>query len=291
MTDIHDPRLPGLSSRDTRWLVDEARRVLADLGHSAEVLDGVALTVTDGPVVGLDNLARTLSRLPRKRWSRCVREQLSTLARARPDADVATEDVFVKLWTRERADELLTYPAIEPLPGVVAVLAARGDGFTHEFGRLDQLGDRDAAYDTALTNLAGLPLPRHTRRRADPRVPGSWVEHLHAGDPFSAARVAVLPDLLRRLGIDFPSHGVLVAVPTKHDLWVHVPTDEDVVQTALTMSRLAYRAWAEEPYPVCPDVFLVSPDMRASLLVSPEREHVDLDERAMVTLLTALAVT
>ena len=43
MTISDDPRLPGLTTADTRWLVGEAQRVLADLGHSTTVVDGVAL--------------------------------------------------------------------------------------------------------------------------------------------------------------------------------------------------------------------------------------------------------
>ena len=137
--------------------------------------------------------------------------------------------------------------------------------------------------------MAGLPRPRHTRRRIDPHTRNSWVEFLDSSDAYGAARVVVLPEVLRTvLRTDFPPHGVLVAVPTKFELWVHVPVDEDVVVTALRMSWLAYRTWAEEPYPVSPDVFLVSPDMQAVRLVSPDRKGCDLDEGAMLGLLRSL---
>jgi hypothetical protein len=284
----NEPRLPGLSTTDTRWLVAEARRVLEDLGRPSEVLDGVALTIPDGPVVGLDNLARTVSRMPRRRWSRAVREQLTVLADMRPDQPPERRDLRVKLWPKERAGEFFTYEAIEPLPGVVAVVAAQGDRVSHEFGRLDLVGDRDEAYDTALTNVAGLPLPRHVRRLVDPHVPTSWVECLESTDAYGAARVTVLPDLLRRMGIDFPEHGLLVAVPTKHRLWVHVPVDGDVVDTALALARLAHETWAGQPYPISPDVFLLSPDMQATLLLRPDREGCDVDRRALRRLLDAV---
>lgn len=90
--------------------------------------------------MGLDNLARTISMMPRKRWARAVRDQLTVLNRARPDEPPAQKDLRVKLWPRDRADELLTYDAIEPLPGLVAVLAAQGDGYSQEFGKLDLVG-------------------------------------------------------------------------------------------------------------------------------------------------------
>ncbi|MCY7401178.1 MAG: hypothetical protein LH477_09490 [Nocardioides sp.] len=289
MTTDDTPRLPGLSAADTRWLVAEAQRVLADLGETSTVLEGVALTLADQRVMGLDNLARAVSRLPRKRWARAVRDQLTALVHVRPDTTPAIEDLRVKLWPAERADDL-TYEPLEPLPGVVAVLAAQGNGVSLEFSKLDLVGERDEAYQAALTNVAGLPRPRHTRRRIDPHSRNSWVDFLDSGDAYGAARVVVLPDLMRKLRIDFPPHGVLVAVPTKFELWVHVPVHEDVVQTALTMSWLAHQTWVEEPYPVSPDVFLVSPDMDAVRLVRPDHHGCEVDERTMLGLVRAMAL-
>ena len=238
----HDaPRLPGLTAADARWLVAEAQQVLSQLGQSSTVLDGVALKAEDGRVVGLDNLARTVSHLPRKRWARAVRDQLTTLQAARLDEPPAQEDLRVKLWPTERSAELLEYEPLEPLPGLHAVLAAQGQGFSKEYGRLDLVGDRDEAYARALLNVAALPRPRHTRRRLDPRVRSSWVELLDSDDAYGAARVTVLPDLLRRMHIEFPRHGVLVCVPTKSELGVHVPVDEEVIETAVRMSWLSHR--------------------------------------------------
>ena len=289
MTD-NAPRLPGLTTTDTRWLVAEAQRVLTGLGQSTSVLDVIALSATDGRVVGLDNLARTISRLPRKKWGKAVRDQLTTLCAARIDQPPAPEDLRVKLWPRERADGHLEYEPLEPLPGLVAVIAAQGDGFSKEYGRLDLVGNRDDAYARALANVAALPRPRHTRRRIAPEAQSSWVEFLDS-DPYGAARVTVLPELLRRMRIDFPAHGVLVAVPTKFELWVHVPVDEDVVETAVRMAWVSHQTFCEEPYPVSPDVFLVSPDMHAVALVRPDHRGFDLDQPAMLGLLRDLGVS
>lgn len=290
MTTDDAPRLPGLTVTDTRWLVAEARRVLDDLGRSTDVIDGVALKVDGGMTMGLDNLARTVSMMPRKRWARAVRDQLTTLDSSTPDRRPAREDLRVKLWPEAQADDLLTYEPLRPLPGVVAVVAAQGEGFSQEYGRLDLVGDRDEAYDTALANVAALPRPRHTRRRVAPDVRSSWVEFLDSRDAYGAARVTVLPELLRTLRIDFPAHGVLVAVPTKFELWVHVPVDEHVLDTAVAMSWLAFRTFAEEPYPICPDVFLVSPDMHAVRVVAPDARGFDLDERTLRELVRAMGV-
>lgn len=283
-------RLPGLTPADTRWLLAEAQRVLADLGEVSTVEDGVALTLADGRTMGLDNLARTISLMPRKRWPRAVRDQLAALVATRVDAPPEPGALRVKLWPQDRASELLTYAPIEPLPGIVAVLAAQGDRVSHEFGKLDLVGDREQAYDTALRNVAALPRPRHTRRRVDPDVRTSWVEFLDSSDAYGAARVAVLPDLLRALRIDFPAHGVLVAVPTKFELWVHVPVDEHVLDTAVAMSWLAFQTFAEEPYPISPDIYWMSPDMHAVRVIAPDARGFDLDDRSLRSLLRAMGV-
>lgn len=290
MPDTERPKLPGLTASDTAWLVAEAGRVLADLGHRPDVIDGVALATEDGRTVGLDNLARTISRLPPKRWATAVRDQLTTLEAAGHGCTPVDADLRVKLWSEQQAKEMLEYRALEPLPGLMAVLAAAGDGFSMEFEKLDVLGDRDEAYDTALRNMTALPRPCHVRRRVDPGVRSSWVDFLDSPDAYGAARVAVLPDLLRKLRIDLPSHGVLVCVPTKFELWVHVPTDEYVLDTAVAMSWLALRSFTERPYPISPDVFLVSPDMQAARAVRPDARGFDLDDRVLRDLLDAMGI-
>lgn len=285
MTD--EPRLCGLTTRDTRWLLDEALRVLTDLDHPASVVDGVALTLDDGRTMGLDNLARTISWLPRGQWARAVRDQLSALVDLVPDQPPATTDLRVELWARERADEFLTYDAMGPLPGVVAVLAAQGDrvltircpGSHRGPGRrLRRRPDQPGRAASPPTHAAA---HRPARARPVGRVPGQH-GFLRCRTRRGPARPA--PPSADRL----PPHGVLVAVPTERELWVHVPVDENVVQTALTMSSLAYRTWAEEPYPISPDVFLVSPDMQATRLVKPDHEGCELGQAAMLHLLTAL---
>lgn len=290
MTTDDISRLPGLTPADTRWLVAEAQRVLTDLGQTPTVVDGVCLALADGRTWGLANLALTISRMPRKRWPRAVRDQVAALAATRIDEPPEPAALRVKLWTEDRASELLTYAPIAPLPGLVAVLAAQGDRVSHEFGKLDLVGDREQAYDTALANVAALPRPRHTRRRVDPDVRSSWIEFLDSSDAYGAARVTVLPDLLRALRIDFPAHGVLVAVPTKYELWVHVPVDEHVLDTAVAMSWLAFQTFAEEPYPISPDVYWMSPDMHAVRVIAPDARGFDLDDQAMRRLLCTMGV-
>lgn len=290
MTNSAAPRIPPLSASDTRWLCDQAHKVITDLGHSAELTDEMIFLLPDGRTAGLHNLARTVNRLPRRKWCAAVRDQLVALLSVDPTTAPDPSMLRTKLWTRERADACLGYDPLEPLPGVVAVLASQGRGVTLEFGKLDLLGDREWAYATALDNMSKLPLPRWSRRRIEPDEPSSWVEFLEAEDALSAARVVILPDLVRRVfQTTFPAAGIVVAVPTKHDLWVHVPVDDRVLQTAFKMAYDAYLRWGQAPYPITPDVFIVSPDMHAERLLVPDRNGVDVNGDAMTRILDAVS--
>ena len=183
----------------------------------------------------------------------------------------------------------LEYDPLVLLPDLPAVLSAQLPGMTIQMGNLDFVGDRDQAYTAALENLSKLPRPRHARRRLDPRLPASWVEFLDADDSFGASRVLVLPDLLRRtLRQDFPASGVLVAVPTKFHLWIHLPTDESVLETSLLLAHEALTTYASNPFPLSPCVYLLSPDMQADVLVRPDRTGAFVNQEALGRLLAAL---
>lgn len=62
-------RIQGLSADDTAWLLAEAQQILKEHREAWVVTDGVALTLPDGRILGLDNLARTLQQAPRDQWS------------------------------------------------------------------------------------------------------------------------------------------------------------------------------------------------------------------------------
>lgn len=282
MTNSDAPKLPGLSSSDTRWLLKEAEQLVRERGFAPVLDDGLFFRLPDGRTLGLHNLALAVRRLPRRKWRRYVRDHLATILSVDPAAPITRDQIFAKLWAEEDACEFAAYEPLMPLPGVAALLVAKAQGATQEFGSLDQLGDRDEAYAAALENLGALPRPRHVRRLVDPHGPNSWVEFLSGTGPFGAARVLVLPELLRQvLRRDFPSSGVLVSVPNKFELWVHEPVDESVVPTAVAMAWHSYADWGQSPYAISPNVFLVSPDMRAQVLVAPDRDGVEIHTAAM----------
>lgn len=281
------PTIQCLSPRDSRWLIDHVGSILRELGRTWTMVDDVAFQLTDGPLMGLDNLARRLHLAPRRAWPRLVRDQITTLLSADgPPTSIPPEALRPKLMDGSMTDTL-SYTPLEPLPGLPAVLSAQMDGYAVIMQSLDLVEDRDEAYATALENLAALPLPQHRRRRLDPRLRESWVEQLVADDSYGASRVMLLPELVRRvLGRDFPETGLLVAVPTKFELWIHVPVDETVVETAALLAREAYSVFATEPFAISPDVFLVTPDMHGEVLVRPDRGGAWIDVDALERLHT-----
>lgn len=279
-----------LSAQDTRWLLREVEAVLRTRGHTWTLVDGRAFQLTDGPIMGLDNLARRLHLAPRRAWRRLVREQVTTLLSGfDPRAAIRAEDLRVRLLDPATMPDL-EYEPLRPLPGLHGVLSAQGPGLTALFGKLDTVEvERDDAYVRALENLAALPLPQHVRRRLDPDLPGSWVDVLRADDSFGASRVMVLPEVLRRtLRREIPPSGVLVAVPHKFEMWLHFPVDNSVLDVSVEMAFEALCAWAEEPFPLSPHVYLVSPDMHAEVLVAADAEGASLDHRRLRQLIRSL---
>lgn len=278
----HDPHpIQSLSASDSRWLISEVEAILRELGRDWTLVDDVAFELADGPVLGLDNLARRLLLSPRDRWPELVRDQLTALLSVSVPDSVPQEALRAKLEPPELMVGL-EYEPLELLPGLPAVLSAQLPGMTIQMGSLDLVEGRDEAYATALDNLTRLPLPRQARRRIDPRLPHSWVEFLESDDAFGASRVMVLPHLLRRLlRRDFPASGVLVAVPTKFDLWIHVPIDDTVVDTALLLAHDALVRFTSAPFPLTPHVYLVSPDMHAETVIEADRSGAYVDQRAL----------
>lgn len=282
------PTIQSLSASDTRWLIGEVEAILRELDREWTLVDEVVVELADGPVLGLDNLARRLTLAPRDRWPQLVRDQLTTLLSVSVPDSVPPEALRAKLEPPELVVEL-EYEPLELLPGLPAVLAAQLPGMTIQMRGLDLVEGRDEAYATALDNLTRLPLPRQTRRRLEPRLPHSWVEFLESDDSFGASRVLVLPDLIRRLlRRDFPTSGVLVALPTKFDLWIHVPTDDSVVDTALLLAHDAWARFASAPFPLTPHVYLVSPDMHAETVVAADRAGAHVNRGALGRLVREL---
>jgi hypothetical protein len=160
--------------------------------------------------------------------------------------------VYLSIRGAEKMGSL--YPsAPEVAPGLVELLALDmpdSTVFLHE-GDVARLGGRQALREAALANLRALPAPaRH--RIGGPDAPFDAITGL---SHFTASRVLVMPDLLSQvLGTDAPD-GVLVAVPARHYVLVHVLRDSTARPTLLTMAKVARLLHDREQGPISPDVF------------------------------------
>lgn len=265
-----DPDLAPLTVADAAYVTSIARDQLAVQGREASASAGT-LMLDDGASVGLGNLARVLPNVPRPEWESTIRGHVSSLTRQwGQDADVDPASLLVKLRPKEDLPPgFLTYQPLETLPGIVGVLAADLPEVVQEFGSLGQLPDglrdRDAAYDRALTNLANLPLPTKETVLAEKDAPGSAIDLLFSEDFFGAARLLVLPELVRRsYDKPIPATGVLVALPSRHLMQLHFPTSVDTLHAVNTMIGTAKMQFDEQPGPISPELFHIGPDLTAT---------------------------
>ncbi|MCL2454828.1 MAG: hypothetical protein FWD18_05940 [Micrococcales bacterium] len=128
-------------------------------------------------------------------------------------------------------------------------------------------GGEERCVRAALDGLRALPRPRHqtlTAGRAE-------VETFVSEDVFGASRLLMLDELMAEtMLVERPSHGMLVIVPNRHMLGVHVLESVLAIPSALRL--LGDLALAEHRIagPLSPWVYFRSPDKRLSLLASPD---------------------
>jgi len=270
-----DPVLPVLSRDDAARLVALTRQVFAEHGRET-VPDGQGALVGQGHVHGLSNLAATLSLVPRREWPDVVRRHVGTMLRAHDtvepaDLEEARELLLVKLRAAQDVPDPRPAYAPEVLPGVLAVAALDYPTHVSELladERLAALGGWEAVREVAWANLRRLPPPERQDLHGDPDDDDSVVHVLTTDDFFGASRVLLLDEVLAGLGVERPSHGVLLAVPNRHLLAVHVLRGPGVVAAVDVLVRLAAGEHAGRPGPVSSHVYFRAADGRAQQVTS-----------------------
>ncbi|WP_112248124.1 hypothetical protein [Kribbella monticola] len=209
-----------------------------------------------GAQFGLGNLARTVVREPRQRWAQQVEQHFDgLLANVRRPADSA--DLASRLCLRLAATAAVppewTADLPEFLPGLVAVPATSSDGtFTLHFDPAALGLSRSEAYRLALANLTQLTdnvtYLDHNGAQLAMLSETSW----------SASRALVLDTVLREsLHLEDPKYGVLVALPARDLLLIHVIRDLSVLPALSAMLHLTHTAFESAPGPLTPTVYLV----------------------------------
>lgn len=257
-----DPALPFLSVDEAatvrRLMVEEFARA----GLTGEAFADHVRT-DDGRVWGLWNVAATCHAEGAQRgWPEVVHRHVESLLTPAPSPeDLTADEVLAAAVLRVYGDESIspesraemTY-ARELAPGLLEGLVLDSptmvtvllDPTVARVG-VDRL--RAAGLEHLLTEPAG-DVDRITSRA------GAVLTVLEGESVFTASRVLVMPDTLRRMfgQREYPD-GVLVAVPDRHHLWAHPVDDTSVVPALQSLAGLAAQTYATAVGGVSPSVY------------------------------------
>lgn len=242
-----DLHLPAVSRNDAIALTRLARD--AFLSRGVETIgDGQgALVAMDGRHYGLTNLAAAVAHEPRPAWGGLVEQHVAGLLDSHDvpepqSLDEVRSQVYPRLrWAEDLPDPAPSYPS-RPLPGVAELLAIDYPNHVAELlsdEAVDRLGGWPVVREVALGNLRALPAMHQDTLRADQERVDSDVHVLTTEDFFGPSRVLILAEVLAGVGIERPSHGVLVAVPNRHLLAVHALTGHGVVAALQLLARIS----------------------------------------------------
>ncbi|WP_433165580.1 hypothetical protein [Kribbella sp. CA-247076] len=217
---------------------------------------------SDGPLLGLSNLARAVSHHEEHRWPAMVEQHFTQLLRrlrlGPPEPpDDPERELIQRLAPRHALSPGWTADRPDFLPGLVSIPATSQDGVVTMYLDPGDLGlTWSAAERFGLANL----------RRITDHV--DYVEHdglevaVVTGTIFAASRALVLDTVLREsLHLELPRYGVLAALPARDLLLVHVIRDLSVIPALGLMLNLTSRAYTHDPGPLSPDVHLVTPTL------------------------------
>jgi hypothetical protein len=145
-------------------------------------------------------------------------------------------------YARDFSDDIVEVFNLD-LPDTVRLLDDEG---------LERLGGRSVVGPIATRNLLGV-------------LPDIEVESVSVGEVnfdvvlsesmFTASVVLAMPELVRRLGIEAAPYGILVAVPYRSQVVIHVIRDATVVPSLNAMVGFAISGFVEGAGPLSPHVF------------------------------------
>lgn len=259
--------LPALTPQAADRLMAMARTDLAERGLEATIHAG-HLELADGRIFGLHNLSVWGSRVREREWPVMIARHMDMML-DKPDSSGLPDPgkILAKLRLREDLPEQPRYDALEPVPGVVAVVALDHPQHVVETMTLPEgVPDVATSMTLARANLVELPLPDHSTKLLDEDDPTSRVHFFGTDDFFGASRLLVIHDLLARVDVAHGRGGLLIAVPYRHVLVVHPISGTGVVPALNFLVRCAEGEYETEPGPVSPHVYHLASDGRTSVV-------------------------
>lgn len=253
--------LSPLSAAQADHLIRLSREVAAERGLSTDYDgEGGLLIAGTTQVAGLTNLARIVAPHRQHRWPQLVTAHFDQLANSLqhgppPAPEDPERDLYLRLVPTSALPPAWTVTAPEFVPGLLAVPATYDNGVVAmHLDPSDFSMTWPEAERAGLANLRKLPDSIAYAEHQGVRVA------MLSGSAFTASRALVLDTVLRdSLQIENPPFGVLAAMPVRDLLLVHVIADLSVIPALGMMVNLATRFHSEQPGPLSPWVYLVSP--------------------------------
>lgn len=252
-----DPDWPFLYEDQAAWIRQRMAAALAERGVRTTQRGPVLLVNGTETVLPMDNLARMCNQAPESEWERIVDNHAALTA-------------TVGDGTAPRPDESAGRPVLrlmsdDGLPEEFAVGHARpvGDGLVETVAldlpdRVRILNDDDVAgadlsalLATARANL--LTEPVEYQRFVDE---GAVLHRVYGDSMFVASKALVLPELMREVAqLAPPAGGVLLALPSRHELLFHPVVDQTVIPALNELTRYARGLFEQSPGPLTPHVY------------------------------------
>jgi hypothetical protein len=259
-----DGEFAFLSEAEAARLRTFVREAFTERGIEVTVEPG-RVTTDSGWRFGLSNLAAVChndSRGPRC-WRRLVDEHVERAVRsvAGPQAlrVLPHERLLAQLYPRLVPSDPSLLKAFgygpQSVPGLLEVLALdlpeTVDMLTAD--SLSDLGEITALRDRAFQNLRTVRAEKH---RVVREKDGSHFDVLVGGSYFIASLALVVDEVARHYAKDAPApHGILVALPHRHQLAFHVIRDRSAAPSLHTMARFAAVGFEQSPGALSPSVF------------------------------------
>lgn len=252
-----DPYLPILTTEQADRLRSLALERLSRHGVYA-TLRGKVLW-TDDRRMPLDNLAHLCRSASYERWPQLVDAHFSALDHADRGSG-APARLLRGVYLRLIPDDCLPPEAADGFrylrPVAEGLLEAMALDTPDSVRLLDDQDVARAGLETlrsaARTNLANEPVEHEAVRGPD----GTVIHIVSGASMFVASKALVLAELMwMTLGQEAPEEGVLVTVPSRHQLAFHPITDGGVVNAVNDLAAFGLGAYQDNPGPVSPRLY------------------------------------
>jgi len=263
-----DPHFPFLSLDDAARLRSLARAAFAEQGVETEIHE-THLQGDDGHAFGLRNLFVACLEAGRseRAWRRTVAVHVSRLLQLREEptpADLPAEELLahavVRVTSTWNLPDLTTFTYRRELGGDLVELLVHDTPTTVAYltdAEVERVG-ADQLRGAGVENLLREPFGR-LRRVTTPqsgRFTALVGESVH-----TASRLLTLDDVLRRAEGDAGTpHGLLVAVPNRHQLAFHRPTDASLLGVVHGMLQFALAQYEQGAGALSPHLFWRPPE-------------------------------